>query len=111
VIVVILTKNKNTVSHKIYLRPLGSSLSAQLLALVVSSKVTRAIAGSIGTEGTEAEVKFAHLTPELNPFAQRCLPRCFIRDFIFKGLTARRLYKSFGVKGLKRIMTYILSFK
>jgi hypothetical protein len=55
------------------------------------------------------------LTPELNPFAQRCLSRFFTGDFyaacrnfllgilIFKVLTARRLYKSFGVKGLKRV--------
>jgi hypothetical protein len=40
------------------------------------------------------------LTPELNPTAQRCLPRFFYRDFNFKGFIARRLYKSFGVKGL-----------
>jgi hypothetical protein len=38
--------------------------------------------------------------PELNPSAQRCLPRFFTGILIFKGLTARRLYKSFGVKGL-----------
>jgi hypothetical protein len=40
------------------------------------------------------------LTPELNPSAQRCLPRFLMRILIFKALTARRLYKSFGVKGL-----------
>jgi hypothetical protein len=40
------------------------------------------------------------LAPELNPSAQRCLPRFFTGILIFKGLTARRLYKSFGVKGL-----------
>jgi hypothetical protein len=40
------------------------------------------------------------LTPELNPSAQRCLPRVLLGILIFKGLTARRLYKSFGVKGL-----------
>jgi hypothetical protein len=40
------------------------------------------------------------LTPELNPYAQSCLPRIFTGILIFKGLTARRLYKSFGVKGL-----------
>jgi hypothetical protein len=40
------------------------------------------------------------LTPELNPSAQRCLPRFLLGILIFKGLTARRLYKSFGVKGL-----------
>jgi hypothetical protein len=38
--------------------------------------------------------------PELNPSAQRCLPRFFTGILIFKGLTARRLYKSFSVKGL-----------
>jgi hypothetical protein len=39
------------------------------------------------------------LTPELNPSAQRCL--LFLAGIlIFKGLTARRLYKPFGVKGL-----------
>jgi hypothetical protein len=40
------------------------------------------------------------LTPELNPSVQRCLPRFFTGILIFKGLIARRLYKSFGVKGL-----------
>jgi hypothetical protein len=40
------------------------------------------------------------LTPELNPSAQRCLPRFFTGILIFKGLIARRFYKSFGVKGL-----------
>jgi hypothetical protein len=40
------------------------------------------------------------LTPELNPSAQCCLPRFLLGILIFKGLTARRLYKSFGVKGL-----------
>jgi hypothetical protein len=38
--------------------------------------------------------------PELNPSAQSILPRIFTGILIFKGLTARRLYKSFGVKGL-----------
>jgi hypothetical protein len=42
------------------------------------------------------------LTPEFNPSAQRRLPRFFAEDLIFKGLTARRLYKSFGVKVLMR---------
>jgi hypothetical protein len=38
------------------------------------------------------------LTPELNPSEQRCLPRFFLlRNVIFKGLNARRLYKSLGV--------------
>jgi hypothetical protein len=43
---------------------------------------------------------FNPLTPELNPSAQRCLPRFLRGILIFKGLTARRLYKSFCVKGL-----------
>jgi hypothetical protein len=38
--------------------------------------------------------------PESNPSEQRCLSRFFAGDFNFKGFTARRLYKSFGVKGL-----------
>jgi hypothetical protein len=37
---------------------------------------------------------------ELNPSAQSCLPRFFTGILIFKGLTARPLYKSFGVKEL-----------
>jgi hypothetical protein len=41
------------------------------------------------------------LTPELNPFAQRCVP--LLEILIFKGLISRLLYKSFGVKGLKDI--------
>jgi hypothetical protein len=40
------------------------------------------------------------LTPELNPASQRCLPRFLLGILIFKWLTVRRLYKSFGVKGL-----------
>jgi hypothetical protein len=40
------------------------------------------------------------LTPELNLPAQRCLPKFFTGVLIFKGFTARRLYKSFGVKEL-----------
>jgi hypothetical protein len=38
------------------------------------------------------------LTPELNPSAQRCLPRFLIVILDFKGFTARRIYKSFCVK-------------
>jgi hypothetical protein len=41
------------------------------------------------------------LTTELNTSAQRCLPRILLRILIFKWLNARRLYKSFDVKGLK----------
>jgi hypothetical protein len=44
---------------------------------------------------------FNPLTLELNPSAQSCLPKFLLGILIFKGLTARRLYKSFGVKGLK----------
>jgi hypothetical protein len=40
------------------------------------------------------------LTPELNPSAQRWLPDFLLKILIFKGLTAQRLYKSLGVKGL-----------
>jgi hypothetical protein len=51
---------------------------------------------------------FNPLTPELNPSAQRCLPRFFTGILIFKGLTAGRLYKSFGVKGLIICQLYFL---
>jgi hypothetical protein len=54
---------------------------------------------SCNTEITRKPVN--PLTPELHPSVQSCLPRIFTGDFNFKGLTARRLYKSFGVKGLK----------
>jgi hypothetical protein len=43
------------------------------------------------------------LTPELNLSGQRCLPDFLLGILIFKELTARRLYKSFGVKGLKEL--------
>jgi hypothetical protein len=45
---------------------------------------------------------FNPLKPELNPSAQRCLARYFTGILIFKGVTARRFYKSFGTKGLKQ---------
>jgi hypothetical protein len=46
--------------------------------------------------------RFNLLTTELNPSAQRCLQRYFLLGIlIFKGLTTQRLYKSFGIKGLK----------
>jgi hypothetical protein len=50
------------------------------------------------------------LTPELNPSAQRCLSRFLLGILIFKGLTAGRLYKPFGVKGLmsETIFDYVL---
>jgi hypothetical protein len=38
--------------------------------------------------------------PELNPSAQRCLPRLLLLILIFKWLTALHLYKSFVIKGL-----------
>jgi hypothetical protein len=43
------------------------------------------------------------LTSELNPSAQCCLQRFSLGILMFKGLTVRGLYKSFGVKGLKNI--------
>jgi hypothetical protein len=46
------------------------------------------------------------LRPGLNPSAQRRLPRFFIGILIFKGLTARLLYKSFGVKGVIFTLKY-----
>jgi hypothetical protein len=46
---------------------------------------------------------FNPLTPELNPSTQRYLPRVLTGNLIFKGLTARRLYKPFGVKRLTAI--------
>jgi hypothetical protein len=42
------------------------------------------------------------LTQELNPCAERYLPRLLLGMLTFKGLTARRLYKSFSFKGLMR---------
>jgi hypothetical protein len=50
--------------------------------------------------GRTGEKCFNPLIPELNPSAQRCLPDFLLGILIFKGLTARRFYKSFGVKGL-----------
>jgi hypothetical protein len=42
------------------------------------------------------------LTPELNPSVQRCLPRFLLWTLMFKGLNARPLYKSFGIKEVIR---------
>jgi hypothetical protein len=50
------------------------------------------------------------LTTELNPYAQSCLPRFLLGILIFKGLTARRFYKSFGVKELN-LKTGIISLR
>jgi hypothetical protein len=41
------------------------------------------------------------LTPELNPPRNAACQDFLLEILIFKGLTARRLYKSFGVKELK----------
>jgi hypothetical protein len=45
-----------------------------------------------------------HLKTELNPSAQHCLPKFLLGILIFKGLTARRRYKSIVVKWLKIII-------
>jgi hypothetical protein len=55
---------------------------------------------SLKMEQSSCVASLNPLTPELNPSAQRFLPRFLLGILIFKGLTARRLYKSFGVKGL-----------
>jgi hypothetical protein len=51
-----------------------------------------------GDSGTVSQIN--PLTPELHPFAQRYMLRFFTGILIFKGLSVRLLYKSFGVKGL-----------
>jgi hypothetical protein len=51
-------------------------------------------------KGLAFKETFNLLTPELNPSEQCCLPKCFTGILIFKGLIARRIYKSFGVEGL-----------
>jgi hypothetical protein len=48
------------------------------------------------------------LTPELKSSAQRCLPRFLLGILMFKGLTVRRLYESYDVKGLNQF--YLLYF-
>jgi hypothetical protein len=48
-----------------------------------------------------SKTPFNHLSPELNPSAQRCLPRLLLGILIFKSFTARRLYKSLRIKPLK----------
>jgi hypothetical protein len=51
------------------------------------------------------------LTQELYPSAQRCLKRVFLLGIlIFKGFTARRLYMSFGVKGLRKLAVLVPSW-
>jgi hypothetical protein len=49
-------------------------------------------------EALAQHLVFNLLTSELNPSAQRCLPRFLPGILIFKGL---RLYKSFGEKRVK----------
>jgi hypothetical protein len=48
------------------------------------------------------------LTPELNPPRNAACQKFLLGILIFIGLTSRRLYKSFGVKGLtcKPYLTY-----
>jgi hypothetical protein len=46
---------------------------------------------------------FNPLTPELNPSAQLCLTRFFTGILIFKGFTARRLYKLSDVKRVMKL--------
>jgi hypothetical protein len=54
---------------------------------------------------------FNPLTPEFNPSPQHCLPKFLQGILIFKGLAARRLYKSFGVKMLTtKTFIYIQKF-
>jgi hypothetical protein len=48
------------------------------------------------------------LTPELNPSAQRYLPRFLLGILIFKGLITRRLCKSFSVKWLSMARSKLL---
>jgi hypothetical protein len=50
----------------------------------------------------DARSSFNPLTPELNPSAQTLPAEIFLPGIlIFKRLTARRLFKSLGVKGLR----------
>jgi ABC-type microcin C transport system permease subunit YejB len=66
----------------------------------VDQKVERTDCGHKTVTAAQDET-FNSLMPELNTSAQRCLPRFLMGILIFKVLTARRFYKSFGVKGLK----------
>jgi hypothetical protein len=50
---------------------------------------------------------FNTLTPKLKPSAQHSAEIFLLGILIFKGLTARRLYKSFGVKGLTYVFEYL----
>jgi hypothetical protein len=48
-----------------------------------------------------SSTEFNPLTPGLNPSAQHVCREFLLGILIFKGLTARRICKSFGVKGLR----------
>jgi hypothetical protein len=54
---------------------------------------------------------FKPLTPELNPYAQSCLPGFLLGILIFKWLTARRLCNLFGVKGLTEWELFLILFQ
>jgi hypothetical protein len=81
---------ERVLSQRLVIRILTAALVSHCLLLCFLSAKLR----------TPNEVPLNPSTPELNPSAQRCLPRFLLGILIFKGLTARRLYKSFGVKGL-----------
>jgi hypothetical protein len=51
------------------------------------------------------------LAPELNYFAQSCLPKFLLGILIFKGRIARSLYKSFGVNGLTLRSSFLLDVR
>jgi hypothetical protein len=54
----------------------------------------------IETANDNTDIDINPLRPEFYPSAQRCLQRFLLGILIFKGLTAQRLYKAFGAKGL-----------
>jgi hypothetical protein len=62
------------------------------------------------SEGESAYGLFNPLTPELNTSAQRCMPILFTGILIFKGITARRFYKSFGLKALRTFQSEKVAF-
>jgi hypothetical protein len=57
-----------------------------------------------GSQPVRQELGVNPLTPESNFSAQSCLPRLLLGILIFKWLIARRLYNSFGVKGLTNVL-------
>jgi hypothetical protein len=54
-------------------------------------------------EFSNSDIKFNPLKSALHPSWQRPLPRLLLGILVLKGLIARRLYKSFEVRGLIRI--------